>query len=565
MTESGVMRGRLWAPFSLLLLAAAAWAGGLTHGLQGDDGLLLRAFMEVRDDLPPLHAYFTQPTWGIFYRPLSGFLFDRLFALSWPAVWPLNLFALLVHVCGAVAVVRLVTITGARPGVAWFAGAVFATLPAHAEPVLWTAAVHGMLENVLGLWAMVLVIEGRRGVWRPRRVAGGVVCFLFAIATKETGLVVIGVVAVHDLLWREALDPRARRPAALALVYGPMILGAIAVLVMRRAAYGGFTLLAVNTFDLAYVGAAVVRTLVGSFSPTPWRGVEPLFLSAVRSTVGGAVAVGGIVLVAGGLLARRQRTAVWLWLALWGTVLPLAMVAVVPAERHLYLPSAFAASLLALGVGAWWEGHPRHRRALAVGAVLWLSVQFVSAQQRRGAWRAAALHVRTVLTQTEFFLPRLEPNALLMYLGVPDEVDNALVFRHRNISDFIRARYGSADMQAVMVCTPAELPAGLLDAPGMLRFRINAQGGHLYWPDTMHGDAFARHDAQLIRRGRLGWSYLLHDWINAGKPAYMLVYDAGAHQLRLGDAALRADVAERLFWIDYEGATPVLDWPYASE
>lgn len=557
MSASGSPRARALTLGALAALGLVAWGGGLTHGLQGDDAILLRSYLRVRDHLPPLYAYFLAPSWGVFYRPLAAYFYDRLFALCWPATWPSNLLALGVHVAGAAAVVRLARLCGLRTGPAWLAGAIFVSAPLHAEPVLWTAALHGMIENVLGLWAVVLLVEGRRGAWRPGRIAGGVACYLLAVAMKESGMVVVGIVGLHDLLWRKALHDRARRPGALAAVYVPLVAGAAGVLLMRRAAYGGFTLFASNTFDFGYLSIAVARTLIACFSPLPWRVVEQAVTPAVRTAVALPLflALPGAAAVV--LLLRRARAALWLWGALWGTVVPLAAVAVVPAERHLYLSSAFAAVLVALALGQLAEAGPRTRRiAVTVGAV-WLAVQLVSARQRLAAWHAADTHVRAVLDQTALLLPRVEPNALLVYLGVPDEVDGALVFRFGNINAFTRARYGSDEMLAQMVCTPAELPPRLLEAPGMLRFTIGARGSHVYWPERMHGGAFARYDELLVERARLGKSFLLKDWIEAGKPAYVLVYDVATRRLRLGDAALRADMARHLLWIDYEGKTPL--------
>ncbi len=542
---------------ALFALGLIAWGGGLQHGLQGDDGVLLNMFMDVRDAPPGLASYFLEPSWGIFYRPLGAYLYDRLFAVFWPAVWPLHLLALGTHCLAAVAVVRLARICEASAAPAWLAGAIFVTLPALAEPVLWTAALHGMLENALSLWAIVFLVEARRGAWRPWRAAAGVGCFLLAIATKESGLVVLGVLGLHDLLWRRDLDRQARRWGALAAVYLPMLAGAAGVLLMRGRAYGGFRLFSVNTFDLGYLSVAVERAIVACFSPVPWRAVEVVLNPVTYTAVAVPVLLFLPVALAGTFAARGARAPLWLWMSLWGVLLPVASVAVVPAERHVYLPSAFAATLLALAAARLLGPGPRRARLVTMAAAFWLAVQLAAAHQRVRAWRDADTHVRAVLEQTERLLPGLPANALLLYLGVPDEVDGALVFRFENINAFLHARYGLDGLRGMLLSTPADLPATLLEAPGMLRFTIAARGSHVYWPDSMHGGAFAKHDDLLVRRGRLGKSWLLADWIRAGKPAYVLLYDAHLKQLRLGDAALRADVADKLLWIDYEGKTPL--------
>jgi hypothetical protein len=335
-------------------------------------------------------------------RPLFALTYKLDYMLYGPSEAGYHLTNLLIHAVCAGLVVSIAAAAGAGGWTAALAGALFALLPVHAEPVSWITGKVDSLPTAFYLAAFYFFLRFRRGA---SRAAYGLSLLAMAVGLfcKEILLTLPAVLVGYDavagslaLSWPRS--PRAwARPLA---VYVPFGLVAFGYAVLRRLAVGSFGR------ESALGWGAVVRfTLEQDFRlrhllvPFPrllGDGPPPDAATAVLA----GIVLGGVIAGAGLLYAARRRFAraialvvffgpVWYGL----TVLPLLVT--YRAARHLYLPSAGIAVALALLIlPTCDEGRPRRSVLRLALAALLAMVYATLLVGQNGRWLAAAALAR---------------------------------------------------------------------------------------------------------------------------------------------------------------------------
>jgi tetratricopeptide (TPR) repeat protein len=264
---------------------------------------------------------------------------------------------------------------------------VFAVHPVHVEVVAWMA---GRAESIAAIGVVGALLAWGRWLETARGplLALGGMALLAGLLGKETALAGIPLAAVLPWVWPRR-TPKAR-PVALWIA----LTGAtVAYLALRAAAVGTAAGIA-RPAPLS----ETVRSALGALAFYVGQLVCPWVTAPVLTSVpadGAAVACGVAALVAFGAaaalaLARGARLTVWAlaWVAV-ALVPPLVLVvraiSETPiADRYLYVPSAGAALLLALGfarIPSRWR-----RTALAVAGVVLLAGAALTAR-RSVVWR----------------------------------------------------------------------------------------------------------------------------------------------------------------------------------
>ena len=200
-------RAQQWAIASIALIAALCYANALANGyVQDDQGIihdnplvttvsgLWRAF---------IHPYWPEKNGAGQYRPLviASFVIDR--GVLHLGAWWFHLENILWHVGVSLLVFSLLTQLITTRG-AWFGAAWFALHPVHVEAV----------SNGVGrceLMASAFVLLAWFAHRERRRIA--ILWFALALASKESGIVFLGLAAFADMLFRRKDDdlPRLRQ------------------------------------------------------------------------------------------------------------------------------------------------------------------------------------------------------------------------------------------------------------------------------------------------------------------------------------------------------------------
>jgi tetratricopeptide (TPR) repeat protein len=401
------------------LLAVAVYLPALRHGFIWDDPIVLDRQLPYFDG--PFDAFFPPPgvpQWGAhYYRPMVvlSYQADELLArvLSGPegrrAARQLTFHAspVLLHGIASALVVALgaALMRRVRPE-AWSlavplaAGLLFAVHPIHVESVAWLAGRSDLLCAVFALGALAAWLrwlEARRAIWLPLTAA----LALAAMLSKEVGLALVALLPLAAWLPRRPnADPTRlarsgwREPAlgaALAAGAAALALG------LRGAAASPGSAPAIVWSD----PLQRMLTALGWYGlKTVWPAPFSAFVDRVPESL--PLAALGLLLAAGALAliylgcARGRRGAEAFAAALYLLALVPALavaagtIAATPlAERYLYLPSAGAALLLALGVDDLARRRTaRHAFAIVVGTAAALAVVALPATlQRQRVWR----------------------------------------------------------------------------------------------------------------------------------------------------------------------------------
>jgi hypothetical protein len=357
----------------------AWWAGALALLVALPS--LLNGF--VYDDVPAivtnpvvstgdLATIWTSPYWplGLLYRPLT----IQLFALEWQAGGgsPLlfHLMNILLYVAGAVLVTRIAR-RWLPPVGALAAGLLFAVHPVHVE-----AVANGVGQSELLAALFLLIAVDIYMIWRddpagftgPRRAALAA-CYGLAIAAKETGYILPGLLLAVELLGGEpGARARLRRAGSVLLVLGSV---ALAGLLIRVILFGG---LAGETPQVPLRGLGPLARAVAMLAVVPhWARLLmfPLQLQAHYGPPGIPVTTTltashllGLAILAGSLglgawAARRAPPAAtglaWMAIALLPVSNLAAGTGILLAERTLLLPSVGFVLVAGWGVAAGVE------------------------------------------------------------------------------------------------------------------------------------------------------------------------------------------------------------------
>jgi Tfp pilus assembly protein PilF len=400
---------RVTALCGLPVVAALLVHGGTLRGeFVHDDTLQIVQNPWVKE-LRYLPRVVTRSVWAFrtsqatnYYRPVQMGLYNLLWVGSGGNPHVFHLANLALHLGTTAALALVIRRLSGDPLLACGASSVFAVHPVNTEAVAWIACVPELTYSLFVLLALLLHV----GSWRPAtrrrglRRWGAVGLFLLALFSKETAIVLIGLVVLLELWLRPGRPPALReRGLAAAGAVAPFVLVAAIYVAVRFSVLRGFAPLVHN--DLTPFQALInapplfldyVRTLLVPvqllahhvFDPLPSM-LDPRLVLGVATIA----LVGALVVV----LARRRPD-----LAFAGAlaVLPLAPVLYVPAlgsnafaERYAYLPAAGMAWLVVGGLfalAAQVAGAARGPRAALAAALVLAAPLSVMAARRNRDW-----------------------------------------------------------------------------------------------------------------------------------------------------------------------------------
>ena len=419
--SSGFLRQRNnWPVFigSLVLLALASSASSLWNGFAFDDVLIVRDNPQVHS-LSQLAFDFVQGYWprehgGALYRPLTLAAFSAQWVIGNGAPWVFHavnvaLYAALTLVIFGLAL-EFMPVSGA-----WIAAALFAVHPVHVEAVgnvVGQAELTTALAVSLGVW---LYVRARR---RPELTARDSVALLLLLATaalcKENGIILLGLLVVAEVTVVTDARPAGARVKSLLPVYLLLLLGAVIMMIARRAALGA----TVGEYPALVLGDLGFRdrllTMLGIVPEWVRLFLWPAHLRAdygpaefVATNQFGAPQALGLALVlvtlTTGLAARRRRPALafgiaWVVLSLLPVSNILVTSGILLAERTLLLPS-IGLTLAAGAIAAAALRRMQSSRPLQWTAAGALGVLLVVGAVRSGGRQAAWVDTPSVVQQ----------------------------------------------------------------------------------------------------------------------------------------------------------------------
>jgi hypothetical protein len=389
---------------SVAALALAASATSLANGFACDDLPIIVRNQRVHQLLPPWQ-YLTQTYWppevgAALYRPITILGFALEWALGRGAPWVFHTLNVGLYLVAAVLVLllaqRLVS-----PAAAWLMAAWFAVHPVHVEVVANGVGQPEIVVAVLHLTAVLLYLRARKsGTLSPGLIAGLGTLYLASCLAKEHGIILPGLLLAAELTVVRREEPWSRRLRSLGTLFAALTGVALGFLAGRATVLGGVAgdfvhpaLRDASFGERVVIMLAVVPQWLRLLL-VPWHlqaDYMPRELdSATR--LGGAQALGALIVIALGLIAWRSRrrfpvtTFGILWVAV--ALLPVSNL-VVPtgillAERTLFLPSMGVA--LAIGGLEPWLAD---RVAAAASWERWIAAGSTAALLLLWTWRSA--------------------------------------------------------------------------------------------------------------------------------------------------------------------------------
>jgi Flp pilus assembly protein TadD len=329
----------------------------------------------------------SQPT--PYYRPLTRvtFVADRaLFGLS---PLPYHLENVGLHVAAALALFALARRLFGQTVPAFGAALLFAVHPVNAETVNFVSARNNALVALFTLAACTAYLRARETGSR-RSLGAAAVLFLLALLSKETGLMLLPFLGLHELVpsgkGDESFRAKVSRLAPLAFV-------AFAYVAMRLAVLSSVLGASVG---LANAGNAIVSGL-HIIPKYLWLVILPAGLTVHHeqpeiflARPAALVAAWGAIVTLAAVLVRQRRPATWfglLWFAVnLGPVSGIVPIPSAPlAERYLYVP-AIGLWLVAADQITFLAAKLRRPRAVWAALVIPMALATVTMARNRD-WR----------------------------------------------------------------------------------------------------------------------------------------------------------------------------------
>ena len=156
-----------------------------------------------------LPSFFTQHVWAhimpdlpVYYRPIfSTWLLINYYMFGLDAFW-WHLSTIFLHIFATVLVFRLISKITCDDTTAFITGLIFGVHPLHIESVTW---ISGCTEPILAIFFLGSFLfylksrEGHRKLW----FCLSLFSFMIAIFSKETAVVLPGLILVHSLIYDE--------------------------------------------------------------------------------------------------------------------------------------------------------------------------------------------------------------------------------------------------------------------------------------------------------------------------------------------------------------------------
>lgn len=388
----------------------------------------------------PLLGYFLTnyegTTAGGSYRPLVNVLWAGVDAAGGGLTLSGRLFGHAVALGAHLLVVALLFSLGrmllpGRRGTALgaVAATLFAVMPNHPEAVNWVGAASDPIATAAVLAGLLVSLDARSAArLHGTHLVLPAAAMAVGLLAKETAVVLPAVIALHALFtlrrpWRASL----RRAAAL---LAPLALVAVAYLAVRYRATGlfyGYYGAERISVDLMVATRTFLAIPVSLFFSL---GDRTDVMNGLYGTIDThreasllALAVPVVLLV-----ARARRTTWWLVASFLAAIVPVMQFGLNhlnygndEGERYAYMPSAFAALVVAFAVAGLWEKRRWSRPAVvAVVAFLVLSMGMQLAQ-KNALWYRTSRAAEAVVaawperTAEQVFVYGLPDN----FVGIP--------------------------------------------------------------------------------------------------------------------------------------------------
>ena len=429
-------------------MAFAAYAGTLGHGFALDDGPEVVDNAHVRS-LAGVGTVFTTSSWAgagdlsaPMYRPLTTLSYSLNYAVGGLAPFGFHLLNLLLHAAVCVLVLLLGLHVGLGLAAAAAAAALFAVMPVHVEAV---ANVAGRKDLLVAAFSLGAVLAHARAL----RQGGGALVLApllvaCALLSKEAGLVLVGLLAAHDLVFARD-DWRTHRRRALGLFAS--YLAVTLLFVLARHAVLGTLVFPRIPFDENPVASAPTAIRVMTAVAVLGRGlllqVVPLRLSAdysfaaippVTSPLDPAFLASAAAILGLGALAWRFRKRfplgpfafLWYGISIFPASNLVVPIGTIFGERLLYTPSI--AFTLVAGAGAGWLLRTRARVVATPAMALALAAYGLRTWDCSRAWaNDLTVFTAAAAAQPDSAKAQRMAGGALMEAGRPDEA--AAAFR----------------------------------------------------------------------------------------------------------------------------------------
>lgn len=358
-----------YAPLVLFLLVVLVYAFTFPGYFFMDDAQIVKANNLVYQ--LDIKAIFTTDYWGFgldtgLFRPLTILTFSLNRLIFGSAAWGYLLVNIALHAAVTVVFYQLLRKLGVVLECAWLAAAVFAVHPVHCEPVIELV---GRSELLAALFSLLALYFSRRQTRKADLAALG--CFLLALLSKESGIVVLALIPLVD--WFFERDLRTLLLSRYRLYLGMVLLTLLWLAYRHFVVHpnsAGKVIFSPNYVPLAFVDTAtrllaafkLQALYIGNFLwPFQLQGIYPA--STVLPAPSWLSWQGGITvifLVAGsyGVVAGWRRRQVWALFALCYLVsftptgnffFPAGFIM---ADRVAYTPSAWFMAMLAVALFA---------------------------------------------------------------------------------------------------------------------------------------------------------------------------------------------------------------------
>lgn len=396
---------------TLVLLALCASASSLRNGFAYDDVLIIRDNAQVHSlgewAFDFVQGYWPQDHGGALYRPLTLVAFSVQWVIGHGAPWVFHAVNVLAYVALTLVIFGLALELLPTAG-AWIAAALFAVHPVHVEAVgnvVGQAELTTALVVCLGVWLYLRV--RRRPELTARDSVALLVLLTIAALCKENGVILLPLLAAAEVTVVQDPRPIGTRARALLPAYLLLVLGALLLLLARRAALGT----TVGEYPTLVLGDLGFRdrclTMLGIVPEWVRLFLWPAHLRAdygpaefvATGRFAGPQALGlALVLltVTTALVTCRRRPGLafglgWVVLSLLPVSNILVATGILLAERTLLLPSIGVMLAAGAVAAAAWGRLGTDRRALreaaAGGLGLLLVMGMVRSAARQRVWR----------------------------------------------------------------------------------------------------------------------------------------------------------------------------------
>ena len=359
-----------------------------------------------------------------------------------------------------------------RRAVATLSGLVFAVLPQHAEAASWVSGRNDLLATFFGLACLRLWLADRSWGWR---VAACSPLLAAGLLSKESVVVLPALLGVVD---GSAVPGATSRRGRLAAAASPWPL---AVLVLVHLGVrglvvgdlvGGYDVDAPGVVGLAANGIRLaLRSFVPALPGAAWWAVATAFVLAVGvvglrqlgrrspgdSPRGGGMSLPGVLLVLTGLAC-----------------LPVvglgAVLSDTRGDRLLYLPTVFAAMVVAIGLAWLWDRGPAVAGAVTAVVLVGCARLLIDAN---ADWDRAARASERLIDGA----CALDPTRTSYLVNVPDRVGGAYAGRNAlDAAGVLRCGWDDGSRLDVLtsqtVAGPTDEVAVALVGPRRWRLRI---------------------------------------------------------------------------------------------